>query len=120
IAHPVYAERIRRRTPARRRRALHEQRYADVDLATLSPGDFLRWTTWAVESDLPIAPEQLLRAAHSASALGQDRFALRMAESALARLDEEAVLERVDALLLCSWQRLLVDDWQGGLADATQ
>lgn len=120
IAHPVYGERIRSRTPARRRRALHQQRYADVDVTSMAPGDFLRWTTWAVESDLPIQPEQLLRAAQSASALGQDRFALRMAEAALARLDEDAVLQRSDALLLCSWQRLLVDDAEGAMADVAR
>jgi hypothetical protein len=118
ISHPVHAERIRRRTPAKRRRALHEQRYADADVTTMAPGDFLRWVDWAVETGLPIAPDQLLRAAYSASALGQDRFALRMAESAVARLDEDAVLQRADALLLCAWQRLNLAAWQEGLTHA--
>ncbi|PWU43474.1 hypothetical protein DLJ46_31470 [Micromonospora globispora] len=123
LAHPLYAEALRRRTPVLRARR-HQRRLADIveETGARRVADALQLATWRIAAGAPSPPSILLAGAEQAWALLDLPLAERLARAAFAagaRVDATSILWRVLGLqnrqdeldaLLAEVQYAAIDD----------
>lgn len=81
LINPIYGEVIRELVPTTQSRLLHQRLMSRFDPQTSTPEAHLRRVSWALESGMDVADEQLLRAAIYACKLYQTPMALRLVDS---------------------------------------